>query len=265
MKISILLPTHRYGGCDMFFAGIEHQKFPKEEFEIIWCDKLYKERHDIIMEWASDNHINIDHFDPETKSNYHIHSSVLNECLQRANGDYSIVVGDYTYFNEYWIDIHYSYNIAGYCLSSPQMIYGLPKLSSNLEHPISTFHEPFQPNIFRILPQFMMDPKLQLPNGSIIDHRFCYNRNESFPTEIAKKIGGWDSRYNNRVGPSNKEFYLRLIHEGNCKIACDQRAVIQRIMSYPLPPFTEFLSEETDDCINIERYKELCKKYNASE
>lgn len=265
MKISILCTTHRYGGMDMLFAGLEHQTFPKEDYELILCDKLYKERCGLVAEWAKENSINLIHFTPKNDSKYHIHSTVLNECLEKSHGDICIVIGDYTFFNEHWIDIHYKYNIAGYCLSAPQMIYGLPKLSSFLEHPISVFSEPFNVEILKVLPQFMMDPKLQLPNGILIDHRYCYNRNESFTTSSAKKIGGWDESYNNRVGPSNKEFFLRLIHEANCKIACDGRAAIQRIMSYSIPPFTEFLSDETDDYINMQRYKELCAKFNAPE
>ena len=265
MKISILLCTHRYGGCDMLFAGLEHQTFPKDDYELIWCDKIYKERKDLVYVWAKDNNINVIHFEPKNQSKYHIHSSVLNECLEKASGDMCLVIGDYSYMLPHWIDIHYQYNKSGYCLSAPQLIYGLPKLSSCLEHPISVFYEDFNPNVFKVLPQFIMDPKLQLPNGTLIDHRYCYNRNESFPTLAAKNISGWDESYNNRVGPSNKEFYLRLIYEENCKFACDGRAAIQRIMSYSIPPFLDFLSEEVDDSINQERYKSLCKKYGANE
>lgn len=263
MKISILCPVHRWGGLDMLFTGLEYQTFPKEDYELILCDKLYKERKDLIYVWAKDNDINVNHFEPENKSNYHVHSSVLNECLKKASGEYCIIIGDYTFMQPDWIDIHYQYNKAGYCLSAPQRIYGLPKLSSCLDHPISVFVENFKPEIFKLLPQFQMDPKLQLPNGVLIDFHYWYNRNESFPTDSARKIGGWDERYNDRTGPSNLEFGLRMQYEAGCKIACDGRASIQRIMSYPIGPFTEFLSEETDDFINQERYKELCKKYNV--
>ena len=264
MKISILLCTHRYGGCDMLFAGLEHQTFPKDDYELIWCDKLHKERKDLVYVWAKDNNINVIHFEPENKSNFHVHSSVLNECLERATGEYCIVIGDYTFMPPDWIDIHYQYNKAGYCLSAPQRIYGLPKLSLCLEHPISVFVENFTPEIFKLLPQFQMDPKLNLKNGLLIDFHYCYNRNESFPTKFARNIGGWDENYNNRVGQSNLEFYLRLTHEAGVKIACDGRALIYRIMSYPIPPHTEFLSFETDATINTMRYNELCKKYGVN-
>jgi len=265
MKISILCTIHRWGGLDMLFAGLEHQTFSKEDYQLILCDKLYKKRKDSVWVWAKDNGINVIHFEPKNQSNYHVHSSVLNECLNKASGEMCLVIGDYTYMLPHWMEIHYAYHQSGYCLSAPQRIYGLPKLSSSLEHPISIFYDDFNPDIFKLMPQFMLDPKLQLPNGSIIDHKYSYNRNDSFPTKMARQINGWDESYNNRVGPSNKEFYLRLIHECGAKIACDGRAEIYRIMSYPIPPFTCFLSDETDSSINHERYKQLCKKYNVSE
>jgi hypothetical protein len=265
IEVSIICPIHRYGGLDMLFAGLEHQTFPKEDYEIIIVDKLYRDRKDLVWIWAKEHDINVRHFPPKNNSNYHVHSSVLNECLEKVNGKCVICIGDYTYMLPHWMEIHYAYHQAGYCLSAPQKIYGMPKLSTSLDHPISVFNEEFNPDIFKLLPQFNMDPKLQLPNGALIDHRYSYNRNDSFPTEMARKIKGWDEGYNNRVGPSNKEFYLRLIHECNAKIACDSRAEIYRIMSYPIPPFTEFLAMETDDSINMQRYKELCKKYNVSE
>lgn len=269
MKISILLPQHRYGGIDILEYGLERQTFPKEEWELILCDKLYKHRRGLLQEWADENKINLIHFQPKNNSTYHVHSSVLNECLEKASGEFSIVIGDYTYVLPHWIDIHYAYNESGYCLSGPQRIYGLPKLSTYLEHPISVFNENFKPEILRILPQFkletgdLLDPKLKLLNGSLIDYKYWHNRNESFPTEVARNIGGWDESYNNRVGPSNLEFGLRMQYEGKQKIACDGRAVIYRILSYPIPPHTEFLAEETDSSVNEARYQQLCRKYGV--
>jgi len=264
MKVSIILTTHRWGGVDMLFAGLEHQTFDKNEYELVWCDKLYKERKDLVYVWAKDNGINIIHFEPKTQSNYHVHSSVLNECLNKASGECIICIGDYTYMLPHWMEIHYAYHQSGYCLSAPQRIYGLPKLCSSLEHPISIFYEDFNIDMFKLLPIFNMDPKLQLQNGALIDFHYWYNRNESFPTKLGREIGGWDENYNNRAGQSNLEFGLRLQYEANCKIACDGRAEIYRIMSYSIPPFTEFLSEEMDMTINTRRYNILCKKYGVN-
>lgn len=261
IKISILCPIHRWGGLDMLFAGLEHQIFPKTDYELILCDKLYETRNELVSRWAEENSINIVHFKPKNQSNYHVHSSVLNECLKRAMGEYSIVIGDYSYFDPNWIDIHYQYNKGGYCLSAPQMIYGLPKLCSNLEQPFSTFYEEFSTEMFKLLPHFAMDRKLNLPNGALIDFQGWYNRNESFPTVKAREIGGWDEGYNNRVGPSNLEFGLRMQYKSECKIACDSRATIHRIMSYPISPHTEFLDSELDSIVNTNKYNILCKKY----
>lgn len=269
MKVSIICPVHRWGGIDILEYGLERQTFPKEDFELLLCDKLYKERKDLIYIWAKDNDINVIHFSPKNRSEYHVHSSVLNECLERAMGEYTIVIGDYSYFDSNFIDIHYQYNRAGYTLSSPQRIYGLPKLSTSLEHPISIFRDEFTPEVLKILPQFRLDngseldPKIHLPNGTLIDFHYWYNRNESFPTEVAREIGGWDEAYNNRVGESNIEFGLRMQYEGKQTIVCDGRATIHRIMSYAIPPFTSFLSDETDGSINHERYKLLCEKYGV--
>lgn len=263
VKISVICPIHRYGGLDMLFSMFEVQTF--DEYEIILCDKLYNIRKDIVKEWSQKNNINVDHFEPKNISEYHKHSSILNESLIKCKGKYTIVIGDYTFAESNWMEWHYKYNAAGYCLSAPQNVYALPKLKCNLDQPFSTFDENFNPEIFKIVPPIALDPKLGFPIGAIINHQYCHNRNESFPTKAAMDIAGWDENYDDYVGASNKEFYLRLIHEANCNIACDNRASIHRIMSYPIPPFTKFKALETDDSISMSQYKELCKKYGAVE
>lgn len=264
MKVSILCPVHRYGGLDMLFLGLENQTAPKFEWELILVDKLYKHRHHIVEDWAAKNDINAVHLPPTNTSEYHIHSSILNQCLKTATGDCCIVMGDYTYTEPNWIKRHYLHHLNGWCATAPQIIYGLPKLKENLKQCISTFTEPFDAQTLKILPQYEMDIKLQLQHV-MVDHRVCYNRNESFPREKALEINGFDERYDFNVGPSNKEFYLRLIYEAKCKIANDPDNYIHRIMSYPIPPFTNFKSSEHDNSRTTEIYKETCKKYNVEE
>ncbi len=264
MKVSIFCPTHRYGGMDMLFLGLENQTFSKSDYELILVDKLYKHRHHLISDWAARNDINIIHLSPTNNSEYHVHSSILNQCLKAATGDCCIVMGDYTYTEPQWIERHYLHYLNGWCTTAPQVIYGLPKLKENLKQCISVFTEPFDIQTLKILPQYKMDVKLQLPH-QMVDHRVCYNRNESFPRKKALEINGFDERYDNFVGPSNKEFYLRLIYDGKCKIVNDPNNYVHRIMSYPIPPFTNFKSSELDDSMMMKIYKELCKKYNAEE
>lgn len=264
MKVSVLIPIHRYGGLDMAFMGIENQTFPKDQFELILCDKLYNSRYHIVNDWAVNNNLNIIHFAPSKKTEYHSHSTILNECLNTASGDCCIVAGDYTWFDPVWIERHYFYHTNGWCCAAPQMIYGLPKLKENLKQCYSVFAEQFDLNTFRVLPTFILDPKLQIPQAQI-DHRFWYNRNESFPREKGLAIGGWDEGYDNYVGPSNKEFALRLVGETKCRIVNDPINIVRRILSYSIPPFTKFDAVETDDSRNMDKYKELCKKYGLVE
>lgn len=264
MKVSILCPIHRYGGLDVLFSGFELQTFSKSDYELVLCDKLFKHRADIVEDWSTKNDINVIHFEPQNKSDYHVHSSILNECLKMATGECSIVIGDYTFFEPYWIDRHWQHHTHGVCCSAPQIIHGLPKLKENLKQCYSVFAEPFSLEMFKLLPVFQMDMKSQIP-AQEIDHRFWYNRNESFPTILGRAIGGWDESYDNMVGPSNKEFGLRLKYEMGCRIVNDPYNWIRRIMSYPIPLFTAFQALEDDDKRNMTKYKELCKKYGASE
>lgn len=264
MKVSVLCPIHRYGGLDVTFFGFEHQNFPKEDYELILCDKLYDFRKTMVENRARNSGINVVHFAPKKDSERHVHSSVLNECLAKARGDCCIVIGDYSCFEPHWIERHYQHYLLGVCCSSPQIIYGLPKLQENLKKGYSVFDNSFNMEMFGILPVFPMDMKSQLPSQEI-DHRFWYNRNESFPRDKAIAIGGWDESYDNNVGPSNKEFGLRMKYEAGCRIVNDPFNWIRRIMSYPIPPFTTFNASETDDSKNMAKYKELCKKYGAPE
>lgn len=265
MKVSVLCPIHRYGGLDVTFFGLEHQAFPsKEDYELILCDKLYNLRKDIVKEWSEINGINVIHFRPSNRSEYHVHSSILNECLSKASGECCIVMGDYSCAEPYWLERHYKHYLHEVCCSAPQVIHGLPKLKDHLVQPYSVFAEPFSMDMFKLAPVFSMDMKSRLP-AIEIDHTYWYNRNESFSREKAISIGGWDESYDNTVGPSNKEFGLRLKYEAGCKIVNDPFNWIRRIMSYPIPPFTTFNDPETDDSKNMKKYKELCKKYGAPE
>jgi len=262
MKISILCPIHRWGGIDILTYGLERQSFAKEDYELIICDKLYNYRKDYMKLWALENNINLIHFEPKNKSEYHVHSSVLNECLEKASGKYCIVIGDYSYLPTDWISIHHQYNDNyGLCVSAPQIIYSLPKLHDNLQRPISIFYEKFNFDTFKILPSYKLDPKLNMKIGSMVGGKYWYNRNESFPTDAAKLIGGWDERYDNAVGQSNLEFGLRLEYEVNCKIITDNRATIGRILSYPIGPFNKFISSELDNTRNTVYFNELLNKH----
>lgn len=264
MKVSILCPVHRYGGLDVLFYSLEHQTFPKNDYEFILIDRLYKYRHHIVEEWKNKNNINIIHKSPKNESEYHVLSSILNEGLKTATGDCCIVTGDYTYLEPTFIERHYAHHVNGWGCTAPQRIFGLPKLKTNLKQCYSTFNESFSLDTFSLLPEFIMDMKLQIPSVQI-DHRFCYNRNESFPREKALKINGWDERFIKQPGPANIEFYLRLIQETKCKFRNDPSNVVKRIMSSSIPPHLKFLSTELDDTNTAGMYRELCKKYGVNE
>lgn len=263
MKVSILLRIHRYGGLDVLYDSLIHQTFPKNEYEVIICDKLYDYRKDLVKEKFEC--FNVIHFKPSKISEYYAQSAPLNDCLKRANGELSIIIGDYTYCNPKWIERHWNYHQNGYCTCAPQEIYGLPPLKDNLRNCWSTFKEDFNPIMFKTLPTFVLDPKLNIPHNIIVNHNFWYNRNESFPTQWAKDIGGWNEEYDKSTAFENKEFALRLFMEKGAVIVNNRENVVYRIMSFPIGPHFLFLNPEYDDNINRKKYEELCKKYEVVE
>ena len=263
MKVSILLRIHRYGGLDVLYNSMVQQIFPKDDFEIIICDKLYDYRKDLVAEKFKD--FNVVHFKPKIISEYYMQSAPLNDCLERASGELSIVVGDYTYCQPEWIQRHWLYHLGKFCVCSPQVIYGLPPLNSNLKQCWSTFREDFDLIMFKTLPQFMLDPKLNINYNQIVGHNFWYNRNESFPTQWARDIGGWNEEYDKSTSFENKEFALRLVTKKNAVIINDPDNKIYRIMSFPIGPHYKFINPEHDGSINQKRYENLCIECGVKE
>ena len=263
MKVSILLRIHRFGGMDMLLESLKCQTFPKEDYEVIICDKLYDYRNYSVREKFKD--YNVIHFKPTTISDYYAQSAPLNDCLNRASGELSIVVGDYTYCESNWIERHWLYHLENYCVCAPQVIYGLPPLNNDLRYCWSIFNYEFNVDMFKTLPQFELDPKLNIPHNAIVQHYCWYNRNESFPTQWAKDIGGWDETYDQNTSFNNKEFALRLVKEKGAIIVNDKGNSIHRIMSFPIGPHYLFVNPEHDDSVNRKKYEELCAKYGVSE
>lgn len=258
IDVSILCPIHRYGGIDILSEGLVNQTF--KNFELVLCDKLYDFRKEIIE--VSFPELNIKHFRPKEYNKFNAHSAVLNDCLNMAEGNLCIVMGDYTYVPPNWIETHIlMHKLNPNCIiTGPQIIYGLPPLKQNLYHDYTTFDNHFNIEMFKTLPTFFLDPKLQMPY-CYVDHNYCYNRNESFLRADALSIGGWDERYDTTTGFNNKEFYLRMMMECNLKIANVPQLAIHRIMSFPIPPHNKFFMPESDDSRDRQMYIELCERY----
>jgi len=265
MKVSILLRCHRFGGMDMLLESLKCQTFPKEDYEVIICDKLYKYRKNLVAENFKD--FNIVHFEQPTTDQYYAQSKPLNDCLERASGELSIILGDYSFCHSEWILRHWIYHMNNHCVCAPQRIYGLPPLKNDLKNYWSTFKNTFDIDIFKLLPVFNMDPKLSesCPHNAIVNWHFWYNRNESFPTQWAKDIGGWDESYDKSTSFNNQEFALRLVKEKDAIVVNDIFNSIHRIMSFPIGPHYLFLNPEHDDSLNRKKYEDLCKKYGVIE
>jgi len=120
MKVSIIIPTNRYGGFDITFSGLGKQTFDNNDWEVIIIDDFIENRKNECLSIAKKCSVkNILYL--SSKSNYWRSNSLIsnsrNTGLIYAKGELIISSDDYEWFAPKFIEEHWKmYNEGKYTL-----------------------------------------------------------------------------------------------------------------------------------------------------
>ncbi len=110
MKVTIIIPTNRYGKFDITFSGLGKQTFNDNDWEIIIIDDFIENRRNECMDVAKKYNVkNVLYLRPKQqywRSNNSIANS-RNTGLIRAKGELIIFSDDYVWFPPKFVEEHW--------------------------------------------------------------------------------------------------------------------------------------------------------------
>jgi glycosyltransferase involved in cell wall biosynthesis len=119
MKISIIIPTNRYGGFDITFSGLGKQTFDNDDWEVIIIDDFIENRQDECISIAKKYDIkNLLYLRPKPhywRSNTLISNS-RNTGLVHVKGKLIVFLDDYMWVPPRFLEQHWNTYRDGYCM-----------------------------------------------------------------------------------------------------------------------------------------------------
>jgi glycosyltransferase involved in cell wall biosynthesis len=200
VKISVLLCTYRVGGLDVSLYGLSRQTFPRNDYEVILCDRYYDERKKAVKEFNEQFEVPLYHCKP-IRQQFPLSSGSMqrNSAICYAEGELCIFLCDFGYTPPEWLQRHWQLYDPERKTSSmgPHRYWVHPPLKQDWEKQhISIFEEEFSPSM---LTQLAMqdagqDPKLQRGAGPIGGDYF-HMKNESVALNTLLQVNGADEGY----------------------------------------------------------------------
>lgn len=119
MKISVIIPTNRYGGFDITFSGLGKQSFDNHDFEVIIIDDFVENRKEECISFVKKYNIkNFLYLRP--KPNYWRSNTTIanprNTGLIYAKGELVVCIDDYTWIPPRFLEQHWNTYCDGYCM-----------------------------------------------------------------------------------------------------------------------------------------------------
>ena len=244
IKISVLLCTYRFGGISISLEGLARQTFPRNDFEVILCDRWYEERKDAVKELNEQYEVPLIHVKP-IRQQFPLSSGSMqrNSAICEASGELLIFLCDYALCQPDWLQRHWN------CYDPERMTTGMgphryrvhpPELKENWEKEyISIFKEELTPDKIMNLPiqPAGQDPKLERGGGPIGGDYF-HMKNEAFMTSTALAINGCDEGFDNQGGHAYSDMdYGQRINNAGGTFLLDPSNIIEIIQIrdiYPL-------------------------------
>lgn len=213
MKISVIIPTNRYGGLDITFAGLGRSTEWSSDWEVIMIDDFVEDRKDKCLYFAKKYDIkNVIYLRPKKgywRSNTPIANS-RNTGLIYAKGELIVFIDDYTWIPSKFLEQHWKVYNEGYCMvgNAKVVVYTEEKdrddkLLNNINKlPSPIVNKNTKLDMFDGCSQFMKNIAL----FNIADTRgnkdikdcgggWFYTCNTSAPLEKIIQVNGFDEEY----------------------------------------------------------------------
>lgn len=205
MKISLIIPTNRYGGFDITFSGLGKQTFDNNDWEVIIIDDFVKNRKneclDIAKKYGVGNILYL-----SSKPNYWRSNSLIsnsrNTGLIYAKGELIIFSDDYVWFTPKLIEEHWKiYKEGKYTLigGGHSVKYNPEKIDEINKLPSSDDKDDVENAIIRVgiyyshLPTFM---DTRTPNNvENCGGGWFYSFNVSAPLNKIIEVNGFDEEF----------------------------------------------------------------------
>lgn len=241
-KVTVALGSSRPGGVDISLKGLAEQTY--KDFEVIFVDARYKKRHRQVLEYAKKVGLEQPLYHvPNHRNNgiWGANVAGVNTGFMLAAGEILIMLMDYAYTPQNWIEEHLKWHDKPRLVMAPHLYCEMPlflykgdtepivfangpettveailKQKEQFDE-ISIFPKPFDDNTFdfNVIPMPNNDPKSNLLTGpSGLSYNYMHTKNDSFPVKTVLDIGGMDENWDRGRGPGDTEFGYRLVAAG---------------------------------------------------
>jgi len=221
MKVSIIVPTFRYGGLDVLFGGCKGQTLPADEWELILVDDLFEERKDEVKEYAEKLGITLRHMKPKEQEK-EVPSTLcnaVNKGLIYADGDYVMFLEDHVWLNPNCLERHLELQQpVGRVTVGPLLFCGRPPLK-DLNGKITVFNKLYEgkPEGVRVSVDYRIQPNVEgVKEGQpyslgffLANSSYSLMPNALFPLQLCVYLNGFDERFDAGHGYGDANFIFR--------------------------------------------------------
>lgn len=219
MKVSIIVPTMRYGGLDVLFGGLKNQTM--KDFEILLIDDLFEARKEEVKEYAKKLGIKLRHMKPkeQEKKVPSTLCSAVNRGLIYADGDYVMFLEDHIWLNPNCLERHLAHQQpTGLVTVGPLLFCGRPPLK-NLNGQITVFDKLYEekPENVRVDVDYRIQPNVEgVKEGQpyhlgffLANSSYSLMPNALFPLQLCVYLNGFDERFDAGHGYGDANFIFR--------------------------------------------------------
>jgi len=218
MKVSLVVPTYRYGGLDVLFGGLKNQTM--KDFEVLLIDDLLDERKDEVKEYAEKLGISLRHMKPKEQEKGIPTGlcNAVNTGLIYADGDYIMFLEDHVWLNPSCLQRHLELQQpVGRVTVGPMHFCNHPPLK-DLKGKITVFDKLYEdkPETVRC-PDFRMLPNIEgvkegetyRLNFFLANAPYSLMPNAMFPLQLCVYLNGFDERFDMGHGYGDNNFIFR--------------------------------------------------------
>lgn len=242
---TVTLGSNRPGGIDIALAGLVNQTYG--DFEVIFVDGLYHERHLQVLDFVKKSGLRQPFFHVP---NHRFNTSDLwgttcagyNTGFALSSGDFVVMLLDYGYAPPMWLELHARHQAQAKIILAPHEYRTLVNLNTvdgggealvtfdrqyvdardyndvikailaqrRRFDSISSFSKPFVPSDLENFVVEESDAKCKIPTQSWEDTNYFNTKNESFPLDAVLAVNGMDENYDRGRGPGDPDLCYRM-------------------------------------------------------